>query len=459
MRSVLKPLRVLRRHWMLAAIAVFSLSLAMALGVLALSMTTNFLLMPPTGTAPDRLVMIYAHSPAENIDSISYPDYKYYRENNHVFTDVAAAPISIQVSTNSDNNQTVKVVGRPVSDNYFSVLGVQPYLGRFFLPGEDNNKKPIAVATFACWKRLGADPHLVGKEVAGYTIVGVAPPEFTGSHYGLNGDLLLSLPTSGNNNEPAWFTRRDARQLFLVARLKPGITRQQAQTDLSVLSRQLSTAYPKEDKDFTAVVTRATMLPPESIPDAEMFFGILMGLVLLVLLIACANVANALLAVAVGRRQEAAIKLALGVRRSRLVREFLAESTLICAASAGLGYIAAAALLKRYPVVTIEMPMLGTYSIGLNLHANATVAAFTAILMLIAILATGLAPALYASSPDLTQVLSGEIVVGGRRRNFRRNILVAVQVAISTLVLVGMGLCERSLYNLRHADTGFTARK
>jgi predicted permease len=443
---------------MLAGIAVFSLSLAMALGVLALSMTTNFLLMPPSGTAPDRLVMIYGHSSAENIDSISYPDYKYYRENNHVFTDVAAAPVSIQVSTNSNNNQAVKVVARPVSDNYFSVLGVQPYLGRFFLPGEDNTKKSIAVATYACWKRLGADPSLIGKEVAGYTVVGVAPPEFTGSLYGLNGDLLLSLPPAGNNNEPAWFTRRDARLLFLVARLKPGITRQQAQADLSLLSRQLSTAYPKEDKDFNAVVTRATMLPPESIPDAEMFFGILMGLVLLVLLIACANVANALLAVAVARRHEAAIKLALGVQRSRLVRDFLAESTLICAASAGLGYIASAALLRRYPAVTIEMPMLGSYSIGLNLHANVTVAAFTAMLMLISILATGLAPALYASSPDLTQVLNGEIVVGGRRRNARRNMLVAMQVAISTLVLVGMGLCERSLYNLRHADTGFTAR-
>src|SRR5215471_1907466 len=370
MRSVLKPLRVLRRHWMLAAIAVFSLSIAMALGVLALSMTNNFLLMPPTAAAADRLVMIYGRTPEENIGSISYPDYKYYRENNHVFTDVAASPMSIQVSTDSDNNQTVKVVGRPVSDNYFSVLGVQPYLGRFFLPGEDNNKKPIAVATFACWKRLGADPHLVGKEVAGYTIVGVAPPEFTGSHYGLNGDLLLSLPTSGNNNDPAWFTKRDARQLFLVARLKPGITRQQAQADLSLLSRQLSTAYPKEDKDFTAVVTRATMLPPEAIPEAEMVFGILMGLVILVLLIACANVANALLAVAVGRRHEAAIKLALGARRGRLIREFLRESAVICAVGAALGYGVAAALLRRYPSITGSVPMVGTYSIGFHLRLD-----------------------------------------------------------------------------------------
>jgi predicted permease len=443
---------------MLAAIAVFSLSIAMALGVLALSMTNNFLLMPPTAEAPDRLVMIYGHSPDENIGSISYPDYKYYRENNHVFTDVAAAPMSIQVSTNSDNNQVVKVVGRPVSDNYFSVMGVQPYLGRFFSPGDDNSKTPIAVATYACWKRLSGDPNFVGKKIGGYTIVGVARPDFTGSLYGLNGDLLISLPPSGNNNEPAWFTKRDDRQLSLIARLKPGVTRKQAQVEMSALSRQLAVAYPKEDKDITAVVTRATMLPPGAIPDAELIFGVLMGLVLLVLLIACANVANALLAVAIGRRYEASIKLALGVRRSRLVREFLAESTTICAASAVLGYVVAAALLKRYPAVTVEMPMLGAYSIGLNLHADVTVAAFTVALMLIAILATGLAPALYASSPDLAQVLNGEIVVGGRRKNFRRSVLVVVQVAISTVVLVGMGLCERSLYNLRHADTGFSAR-
>jgi predicted permease len=183
-----------------------------------------------------------------------------------------------------------------------------------------------------------------------------------------------------------------------------------------------------------------------------------MGFVLLVLLVACANVANLLLAVAVGKRQEAAIKLAVGASRGRLIREFLGESALICGVSAALGYAAAAALIARFSNFSFDLPMLGTYSLELTLRLDATVVSLTIALMLLAILATGLPPALYASRPDLAQVLGGEIVVGGTRKNVRRNALVIVQVAVCTLVLVGMGLCQRSLYNLHHTDPGFSQR-
>jgi predicted permease len=252
--------------------------------------------------------------------------------------------------------------------------------------------------------------------------------------------------------------QRDARQYRLLARLKPGVSRRVAQSEMQALAAQLASAYPKEDKDRTALVARATLLPPDALPTAELFIGILLGLVLLVLLIACTNVANLLLAVAVGRRQEAAIKLALGAPRGRLIREFLRESALICAVSGVLGFAAAGVLIRRYSEVSVELPSLGAYPVGLNLHLDATVAALTVGLMLIALLATGVAPALYASSPGLAQVLGGELVVGGTRKNARRSALVIVQVAVCTLVLVGMGLCQRSLYNLRHADPGFSAR-
>jgi predicted permease len=456
MTSLIRSLRVLRKHWLLALIAVFSLSIAMALGVLSLSFTNTFLLLPPAGTAPDRLVTIYVHTPAGEIDHISYPDYQYLRQNNHVFTDIAGSPNSISVQFNFGTAGEVKVVSRPVSDNYFAVLGIRPHLGRFFAPGEDRAKEPIAVMTYACWKRLGSDPNILGKTITSFRVVGVAPKEFTGSMYGLNGDLLTSLSTDGNDQ--SWFTKRDARHLVLTARLKPGVTRRQAQAEMTALFGQLTSAYPKEDNDLTAVVTRATLLPPDAIADAEIALAILVGLVLLVLLIASANVANLLLAVAVARRQEAAIKLALGAPRSRLIREFLRESAIICVASAALGAVIAFGLIARYPSITIDFPTLGSYPVGLNLRLDATVAGLTAGLMLIAILATGLAPALYASSVHLSQVLSGEIVVGGTRKNLRRNVLVVAQVAVCTLVLVGMGLCQRSLYNLRHSDIGFSAR-
>src|SRR6202041_676732 len=224
------------------------------------------------------------------------------------------------------------------------------------------------------------------------------------------------------------------------------------------LSGQLATAHPADDKDRTAVVTRATMLPPDAIPTAQLMTGVLMAVVLLVLLIACANVANLLLAIAVGRRQEAVIKLALGAPRGRLIREFLRESAMLCAASGALGYLIAVLAIRRFSEISVTFPMVGAVSFGLNLHLDFTVAAFTLGLMIVAIAGTGLAPALYASAPSLAQVLSGELVVGGTGKAVRRNILVIVQVAMCTLVLVGMGLCERSLYNLRHVDPGFSAR-
>ena len=455
--GVIQSVRILRKHWKLAAIAVFSLSIAMALGVVSLSVSDTFLLLPPAAPSPDRLVMIYAHSPSEAIGDISYPDYEYFRENNHVFSGVAAAPTSIAVAADRNfENRDVKLLVRPVSDNYLTVMGIRPYLGRVFLPGDDEAKTSAAVMTYSCWIRLGANPNIVGKVLAKYTIIGVTPKEFTGSFYGLNGDLLTPLGQS--DDKSPWRTKRDVRRLLLIGRLKPGITKSQAQAELATLSGQLAVAYPKEDKDRAAVVTRATLLPPDSIPTAELIIGILMTVVLLVLLIACANVANLLLAVAVGRRQEVSIKLALGATRGRLVLEFLKETTIICGVSAALGYLIAAVAITRYSDFNVIFPMVGALPFSLSLRLDATVAAFTVGLMLIAILATGLTPALYASAPSLAQVLTGEIVVGGTGKRIRRSALVIVQVTVCTLVLIGMGLCQRSLYNLRRADPGFSAR-
>src|SRR5437762_12851959 len=119
----------------------------MALGVVSLSVSNTFLLLPPAARDANRLVMIYGHSPSEPIDQISYPDYQYYRENNHVFSGIAATPISLEVQTELDGNREIKIVDRPVSDNYFIVMGIQPYRGRLFLPGDDTASAPIAVMT------------------------------------------------------------------------------------------------------------------------------------------------------------------------------------------------------------------------------------------------------------------------------------------------------------------------
>ncbi len=458
MISPLRPARSLRRYWKLTAISVFSLSIAMALGVLALSVSYTALLLPPAAPAADRLVTIYARSPGEAIDQISYPDYQYLREHNHVFTDIAAAPNSVGLNENvDDNGRTIKVVTRPVSENYFAVLGIRPYLGRFFSPGDDKSDSSVAVMTWSCWKRFGSDRKIAGKQLFGRTIVGVTPPEFKGAFYGVNGDLFTNFHESGDGGR-AWFTERETHSLILTARLKPGATRELAQAEMTALSGQLASAYPKEDKGRSAIIARATLLPPDAIPNAEWMTGLLVAMTLLVLLIACANVANLLLAAAVGRRQEAAIKLAIGAPRGRLIREFLGESLLLCVISGVLGYAMAAAVAARFADFTMAFPMWGVFSFGIDLRLDGAVLGFSLGLVAIASLATGLAPALYASSPALAQVLGGEMAVGGTRKSVRRNALVIVQVAICTLVLVGMGLCQRDLYNLRHADLGFSAR-
>jgi predicted permease len=450
----IRSFRILARHWKLTAIAVVSLSVAIALGVLSLSIANTFLLLPPAAAEPDRLVAIYSRADPSSVDQISYPDFEYYRRNNHVFTDVAAAPNSIGVVADFDV-RTIKLFSRPVSDNYFAVMGIHPFLGHFFEPGDDRAGKQIAVMTWACWRRLGGDRQIVGKVIAGNTIVGVTPKEFTGSFYGVNGDILTPLGseyTSGRSSS------REARRLFLTARLKPGVTRQQAQAEMTALSAQLAAAWPKEDGKRTAVVTRATLLPPDGAKDALLALGILLGVVALVLLIACANVANLLLAIAVGRRQEACIKLALGAPRARLIREFLRESAVLCIAAGVIGYALAALVIARFGTVTFVLPIFGEFSFGINLRLDLTVAAFTALMIGLAILVTGLAPALYAASPNIAQALGGEIVVGGTRKNLRRSALAVAQIAICTLVLIGMGLCQRSLYNLRHVDPGFASR-
>jgi len=448
--------RTLRRHWKPAVISVASLAIAMALGVICLSVSNTTLLLLPSAPEPDRLVTIHARSAGNPVDQMSYPDYRDYRANSHVFTDIAAAPNSISLLADFQfEGRNIKLLARPVSDNYFAVMAIQPHLGRFFSPADSAANTHLAVMTYSCWKRLGSDPKIVGKVLAGNTIIGVTPRNFTGSFYGLNGDLSVTLSQA---DSPASWEQRSARRLFLTARLKPGVSRRQAQAEMDGLSHRLAAAYPKDDKDRSAVVARASLLPPDALATAELMTAILMALALLVLLIACANVANLLLAIAVARRQEAAIKLALGASRGRLVRESLQESALLSTAAGVLGFGIAAAALALYSDLSFSFPMFGAFSVGLNLRLDFTVAALTLVLILIATLATGLAPAVYASSPHLALMMRGDFAVGGAHRNVRRSALVIVEVAACTLVMIGMGLCQRSLYNLRHIDLGFSAR-
>jgi hypothetical protein len=187
MGTLIRSFRILRKNWQLTAVAVFSLAIAMALGVICCSLANTSLLAPPVGVAPGRLVNIYLRSPGEAVGSISYPDYQYYRHHNRVFSGVAALAEDVGVirvgfgAPGQSPKPLVTVAENPVSNNYFSVLGIHPFLGRLFSPGDQRPNSPIAVMTCSRWKRLGSDRNIVGKLVGSYSIIGVTPKEFTGS--------------------------------------------------------------------------------------------------------------------------------------------------------------------------------------------------------------------------------------------------------------------------------------
>jgi predicted permease len=452
-------IRMLLKNWRTASIAAFSLAVAMALSVAALSVFNGVMLRPPVATAPEQLVSIFATSPGEEAH-VSYPDYKYYRDHNHSFSGVAAFPEEISQGPMTVGGLQETGTIESASDNYFEVMGIRPLLGQFFAPGDDEKKTPEAILTYSGWKRWGADPGIVGKTVVfrrgrTLTIVGVAPKNFTGVVFGFSADVITTL--AGNSRT---FTDRNNRWLCLTARLSPGITRQHARAEMQALLGQLAAAYPKADKDRSAVVTPATVLSedPDARSTAELISAVLIAIVLMVLLIACANVANLLLGLATGRKQEMLIRAALGASRRRLMRQLLTESATLCTLGGIAGFLIASATLARFWQFSAFMSYMGSFNFSANFRTNSTVLLMTIALIFIASLATGLTPAIYASATDVAGALSGEAVIGGRRKSYVRHALVVIQVAVCTLVMVGVGLCMRSLQNLKDVNLGFSTR-
>ena len=452
--------RILLKNWKLAAIAIVSLAVALALGIVGFGLFNAILLRPPYAQNPQQLVSLFTVPNPRDHQGLSYPDYVYLRDHNTVFSHVAGLPYSISKEGASLEGRAFMASINSVSDNYFETMGLKPELGRLFKLGDGDRTHKLAIVTYAEWQRLGADRNIVGKIINidrnPWTIVGVGPRGFTGPVFGFAADIVTLAEAAGTS--PERFTDHGDRWIGPIGRLKPGVTIAQARVEIESMWRQLEAAYPKDEAGLAIDVEPTRILHPDMLPDAKLISAIVLFIMALILLVACANVANLLLAIASSRSQETLIKSALGATRSRIVRDFLIESAILSFASGALGYGLAVAVLRRLSDFAMNLPAFGSIEIAQDLRVDWLVLAFAIGVCLLTALVSGLVPALHSSKPKISGALSGETVAGGTKKGILRNTIVILQVTVCTLVTIGAGLCWRSLSNLRHVDPGFSAR-
>ena len=458
-------LRMLAKNPGFTAVAVITLALGIGANTAIFSVVNALLLRPPAVEAPSQLLEVWNQnihgSGIEHYLPLAYPDYLYYRDHNQVFSGMLAFDGEPCMVSWSRSGQGEKAQGALVSGNFFEVLGVKPTLGRTFLPDEDltPGAHPVVVLSHAFWEhRLGADPGVLGKKFIFYgtsfTAVGIAPAGFNGILVGVQPDFWAPLAmTAAFTNDASFLTDRDTSWVFGAGRLKVGVTQSQAQADMGVLSHHLQQAYPKSNSAHEAAVFPVTLVPAPFRGYVIAFTGLLMAVVVLVLLIACANAANLLLAQATARRREMAIRAALGAGRGRLIRQMLIESTLVaflggCVAFLLASWIAPALLALKPP----------SFPLKLEVPLDWRVLAFTVAASLATGIIFGLAPALRSAWLDVISVLKDEGGIGGYRRSKLRSVLVVAQISVCLVLLISAGLCVRSLMNAQSINPGFETR-
>jgi predicted permease len=460
-RDAVYALRGFRRQPGFTAAVVVSIALGIAANATVFSLVNGLLLGELPVREPARLVTFNEGR------SMSYPDYADYRDGAAAaFEGVAGYFVFVPASIGGAG-QPERIFGQIVSGNWFSVVGVKPALGRGIVPEEDKvpGRDAVVVLSDSLWRRrFGADPSVVGRAILvngqRFTVVGVTPPAFRGIDRGLIPEFWAPLamhrqlmPDLGVNSAGDLTAARNNQWLTAVGRLRPGVTRAQAAAAVNVIKNRLDDTYHKGDlqrKARPAVLTTAGGLHGELTRVAIGLMAVLMVVVGLVLLIACANVANLLLARAAARQTEIGIRMAIGAGRGALVRQLLTESLLLSLGGAAVGFLLAFAAARAISGFQLPLPL----PIGFNFNPDLRVLAFTAALGVATGLVFGLAPALRATSPNLAASLKSGRAGLTRGRFAGRNLLVVVQVALSLVLLVGAGLFLRSLGTASSIDLG-----
>ena len=458
-------IRTLGKTRGLTAVAILSLALGIGANTTIFTFINGLLLRPPMVHDPERLLEVWQRNTTRGSGigsdmQLSFPEYEHYRDHNSTFTEMGAftGETPAMIWNRAGEGETLRAA--LVSANFFSILGIQPTLGRGFLPEEDRDATatPVVVLSHAMWEqRLGSDPAIVGKTLTlnggSYTVVGVAPAAFTGLIVGFSPDVWTPMSMQRAVSPGLNLNERRMHWLLAVGRLKPGVTRQQAAADLAVLGQQLARDFPETNKNLMPDVVPVELVPSPFRGVAGGISAVLMAIVGLVLLIACANVANLLLAKASSRRREVAVRMALGANRRRLVQQLLTESVLIAAISGVIGLLLS---LWVAPLLLSLRP--ASLAFVVNVSPDIRVLAFTLLASIATGIVFGLAPALQQSKSNQVEHLKDGSAHGGSSRSRLRNALVVAQVTACVVLLVGASLCLRSLLNARSIDPGFDIR-
>ena len=442
-------LRMLAKSPGLTLIAVLTAALGIAANVTVFSVIDGLFLRSVPAKNPERLVRIVAQeNDGEGLFSI--PEFAYLRDHAKTVEELTAhystAPLYI-----SANGETGEVVGAVVSSSYFSILGLQPRLGRFFTNGEDSvpDRDAVAVLGYGFWQRIyDGDPGVIGKTFLinshSFTIVGIMPPEFHGTEIG-GTPLEIWIPAMMIH---VGYRHCDGFQpsctiLAILARLKPGISAAQAQTEIAILMQQLRSSNPAFDERYGASVWPAIGITRDRGRDYFLALARLLATIGgLLLLIVCANLGGLLVARGTARGTEIAMRLALGAGRARIVRQLLTESLLLAFAGGVLGLLLSlwtSRLLVSFYSVDDE-----GYAHLLDVQPNATIVLYSIAMTAAAGVLFGLLPALQASRTDLNETLKGGAATATTTTKFSRTALAALQVAFSLALLVGAGLLARS---------------
>ena len=451
MPTLFQDLRYGWRTWRkspgLAAVALLTLALGIGANTAIFSVVNGVLLRPLPYPEPESLVMIWEDPGDIPRNSVNPRNYADWREQNEAFSQVAAiTPQSVNLT---GEGEPERIVSARVAASFFSILQVNPAIGRGFLPTEDQpESQRVAVLSDSLWqRRFGADPNVIGRSLtlngATTTVVGVMPPSF---RFPLQADLWLPLVFTPREMLD---TNRGSHYLSVVGRLKPGVSVEQAQAQMDTIYDRLREQFPRALAKWKV---RVVSLSDDTVGAIRPALLILLGAVCFVLLIACANVASLMLARATARQREMAIRTALGASRGRLARQLLTESVMLALAGGALGILFGLwgidLLIYLSPA---NLPRLD------EIRVDRSVLLFTLLLSLLSGVIFGVVPALQSSRVNLNESLkesSGRGSIGGRQ-SYLRQVFIVGEVALSLVLLLGAGLMVKSFIRLGQVEPGF----